>query len=97
MGATTSLLATANLSLSRSEMSLRHSSLLAIERAEARLRSAEAQTAAASPERILSMGFAMVRRGGKCVTSAADLQAGDRVEIRLSEGTSQAIITKEEE
>ena len=97
VGATTSLLATANLSLSRSEMSLRHSSLLAIERAEARLRSAEAQTAAASPERILSMGFAMVRRGDKCVTSAADLQAGDRVEITLAEGTSQAIITDKEE
>ncbi|MBO7300964.1 MAG: exodeoxyribonuclease VII large subunit [Tidjanibacter sp.] len=95
-GATSSLLATANLSLSRSELALRHSSLLAIERAEARLRNAEAQTNAASPQRILSMGFAMVRRGGKCVTSPAELHAGDRVEIRLSEGTSHAIITENE-
>ena len=97
VGATTSLLATANLSLSRSEMTLRHSSLMAIERAEARLRNAEAQTIAASPQRILSMGFAMVRKGGKNITSAGDLTTGDRVEITLAEGTSQAIITEKEE
>ena len=97
MGATTSLLATANLALGRSEMVLRHSALMALERAEARLRSAEAATTAASPQRILSMGFAMVRKGGKSVSSASDLTTGDRVEITLAEGTSQAIITDKEE
>lgn len=50
--------------------------------------------AAHSPERLLKLGFALLRSGGRTVTAAAQAQAGDEVEIRLSDGILTATIQK---
>ncbi|MDE7305595.1 MAG: exodeoxyribonuclease VII large subunit [Alistipes sp.] len=57
-----------------------------------RLGNAAEIIAAHSPERLLQLGFALLRSGGRAITSAAQAQAGDEVEIRLADGTLNATI-----
>lgn len=45
-----------------------------------------------SPERILKMGFSILRKEGRSIASREELQAGDRVEIELSDGRCTAKI-----
>lgn len=45
------------------------------------------------PQRILAMGYALVRKNGKSVQSSTQLQTEDKVEIVLHDGTRQAQIT----
>ena len=53
----------------------------------ARLANLQAALAHLAPERILSRGYSVVRDGqGKVVTRAAQLAAGDNLDITLSEG-----------
>ncbi|MDE6712038.1 MAG: exodeoxyribonuclease VII large subunit, partial [Alistipes sp.] len=66
--------------------------LLALQRI--RVGSAAEIVAAHSPERLLKLGFALLRSGGRAVTAAAQAQAGDEVEIRLSDGILTATIQK---
>ena len=46
------------------------------------------------PDRILDMGFAVVRSGGNIVTDPVGLQAGDSVEIVMKRRTIEAEIKK---
>ena len=39
-----------------------------------------------SPDRILRLGFAVVRTGGKAVVSARDVSKGDALEIEVADG-----------
>lgn len=92
---TTSLLASSKVLLERSRLTLEHGAKQLIESHKARLQVAESEAKASSPERILNMGFAVVRSGGKRVTSVDGLSEGQRVELTLAGGTTGAIITKD--
>ena len=49
---------------------------------------------AMSPLKVLGRGYALVRKGETVVRSAAQLVPGDRVELRLADGTARAEITE---
>ncbi len=51
-----------------------------------RLETAAELVAGRSPERILRLGFAVVRSGGKAVASAAAVGSGQRLDIELADG-----------
>lgn len=87
------LLSGALLQVERTEMRLRHSTERTLSNAQSHLSKIEAQVEAASPKRILALGFAMVRSGGKAITDVAHLAEGDIVEIRLANGTAHATVT----
>ncbi|MDE6828245.1 MAG: exodeoxyribonuclease VII large subunit, partial [Alistipes sp.] len=46
-----------------------------------------------APERLLRLGFALLRSGGRTLTSARGIRQGDEVEIRLPDGTLTATVT----
>lgn len=96
LGGCTSLLGAMSSGLQRAEVGLRHATERLLESHRTRLSVAESATRASSPERILAMGFAVVRSGGKAVRDVAQLSEGDRVEIILSGGTKNAVITNKE-
>lgn len=83
-----------SMQLERSQMRLGHACQRVIEAHHNRLSLAESATRASSPERILSMGFSVVRSNGKTITDASLLPEGTKVEITLHKGTAEAIITK---
>ncbi|MDE6600353.1 MAG: hypothetical protein K2K34_09780, partial [Oscillospiraceae bacterium] len=45
-----------------------------------------------SPLKTLSRGYSLVYSGDRLVKSADELSAGDRVDIRLSDGTVSAVV-----
>ena len=57
-----------------------------------RLENAAELIAGRSPERILRLGFAVLRAGGRAVTSAAGVTAGEEVEIEVSDGRISATV-----
>lgn len=57
------------------------------------LRSAEV-ISALDPLGVLARGFSVVYSGGRIMTDAASLKAGDKVEIKLSRGSATAEITE---
>lgn len=57
-----------------------------VERLRMRLDGAAETVAAHAPERILRLGFAVVRREGRTLRRAADTAPGDRLEILLADG-----------
>ncbi|MBO5662176.1 MAG: exodeoxyribonuclease VII large subunit [Tidjanibacter sp.] len=96
LGGCTSLLGAMNSGLQRAEVGLRHATERLFESHRSRLAVAESATRASSPERLLAMGFAVVRSGGKVVRDASMLSEGDRVELTLVGGTKNAVITNKE-
>lgn len=58
----------------------------------ARLENASELIDGRSPERILRLGFAVVRTGGKAVTSAASVATGEPIEIEVADGKIDAIV-----
>lgn len=65
-------------------------------RQNVRLGNAAELIAGRSPERILRLGFAVVRTGGKAVTSAGAVAEGEQVEIEVSDGRINAIVKQKE-
>lgn len=57
-----------------------------------RLENAAELIAGRSPECILRLGFAVLRAGGRAVTSAAGVTAGEEVEIEVSDGRISATV-----
>lgn len=55
-------------------------------RQASRLQNAGESVAAHAPERILRLGFAVVRAGGRAIVSAHGIARGDRLDITLAEG-----------
>lgn len=92
LGGTQSLLGTLSLRLQGAEMGVRHATARLLDNQRAHLATAEALVGAASPERILSMGFAVVRSGGRAIKSADELPVGTVVEIGLAQGSAEATI-----
>ena len=65
-----------------------------ISRERSRLDLAEKIVEGRRPEKILSLGFAIVRKDGHAVTDSKELNNGSEVEITLSRGNASARITK---
>jgi exodeoxyribonuclease VII large subunit len=65
---------------------LRRASSLLVERRRAGLERSAAKLRALSPLATLDRGYAIVRREGAVVRSAAALAQGDEVDVRLAEG-----------
>lgn len=61
-------------------------------RQSVRLENAAELIAGRSPERILRLGFAVVRSEGRAVTSAAGVTAGEKIEIEVSDGRINATV-----
>ena len=57
------------------------------------LASAEEVVAAHAPERLLKLGFALLRCGGRGVVSAGGVRPGDELGIELADGTITATVT----
>ena len=65
-----------------------------LQREKMRLEGFEKMVDSLSPERIMQMGFAVVRRGGSALKSADGLEAGDKIEIVLAGGALEAEVKK---
>ena len=65
---------------------LRSSSLLVVERRRAALEQTAGRLRALSPRGTLERGYAIVRRGGELVRSAAVLTPADRIDVELADG-----------
>ena len=61
-----------------------------LEREQNRLEVAQRSVEALSPKRIMELGFAVVRLGGKSLKSVADAQSGEKIEIELNDGVIKA-------
>ena len=64
----------------------------ALERRRMRLDAVAEQLAGYAPERILRLGFAVVRKGERACVSAAELRPGDRLTIQWADGRRTAIV-----
>jgi len=62
----------------------------ALSRAVSRVEHAEKSLNAMNPERPLAQGYSILFRAGKVVRSVADVQAGDNVDIAVSDGIIEA-------
>ena len=71
---------------------LRRAPLLALERKAGRLTVAHGRLQALSPSATLERGYAIVRRGDDVVRTAAQVDTGDAVSIRVAEGTFGAVV-----
>lgn len=85
--------------LTRQTLRLEHAATLLPEaardllaRQNVRIANAAELIAGRSPERILRLGFAVLRAGGRAVTSATSVAAGDPVEIEVADGTIGATV-----
>ena len=65
-----------------------------LEKERLRLENAAQAIAAHAPERILRLGFAVVRTKGRAVTSAGAVAAGDRLRIEVADGRIEATVTQ---
>ena len=63
-----------------------------LEKEKNRLEVAQRSVEALSPQRIMQLGFAVVRSGGKLLKSVEDAQVGEMVEIELKDGAIKARI-----
>jgi exodeoxyribonuclease VII large subunit len=71
---------------------LRRAPLLALERRQARLDTVHARLGALSPAAVLERGYAIVHRGDDVVRSAAQVEPGDSIDVRVAEGTFGATV-----
>lgn len=56
----------------------------------------EAEVEGNNPARILALGFAVVRSGGRTLTTIEDVDKGSRVEITLADGVVDALVERVE-
>jgi exodeoxyribonuclease VII large subunit len=66
---------------------------LTLERSGSRLRAVERVLENVNPERVLSRGYAIVRKGAKIVTDIRSLSAGERLSLQFAEGSVEAEVT----
>lgn len=70
---------------------------LTLTRADRRLSTAAGKLHTLSPLQVLSRGFAVARHGDTVVKSVHQLSQGDRVDIRVFDGTVHCLVTNTEE
>lgn len=63
-----------------------------LEREKSRLEVMQRSVEALSPKRIMELGFAVVRSGGKVLKRVGDAEAGASIEVELADGTIKARI-----
>lgn len=68
--------------------------LRSVESCRTRLAVAEGVVEGRSPQRIMRMGFAVVRRDGRALLAAEGLRAGQRIEVELCDGALSADIAE---
>ena len=61
-----------------------------LEKNKSRVSATAGKLDALSPLRVISRGYALVEKNGRTVTKAADLQTGDFIRIKLSDGSFSA-------
>ena len=64
----------------------------AFHREQQRLQALGDKAALLSPENTLRRGYSLVRKDGKCVTAASQLQPGDNVTMQFATGTAAATV-----
>ena len=67
-----------------------------VEGARRRFLTLAATLDAISPLKVLSRGYSMVSREGKLVKSVKELSPGDRISLKLSDGTAEALVEQTE-
>lgn len=80
--------------LERLEMSLKEHVSRLFDKERSRLDTAEMVTESRRPDKILSLGFAIVRSGGKAVTDSRTLSPGATLDITFAAGSANAQVTK---
>jgi exodeoxyribonuclease VII large subunit len=78
--------------LAASRDRLQRAPLLALERRRARLDTLQARLSALSPLAVLERGYAIVHRGDDVVRSAAEVAAGDSIDVRVADGSFGATV-----
>ena len=73
--------------LTREHERLRRAPALLVERRRARLAQAAGRLRALSPRATLDRGYAIVRRDGELVRSAAGLTSGDAIAVEVADGS----------
>ena len=63
-----------------------------LQREQQRLQALADKAALLSPVNTLRRGYALVRAGDKCVTSASQLQPGDNITVQFAEGSADATV-----
>lgn len=58
----------------------------------ARFEKAAAKLDSLSPLKTLSRGFAVVQKNGKAISSVNDLQKGDKIDLKLADGSLECIV-----
>ena len=71
---------------------LQRAPLLALERRRARLDTVHARLGALSPLAVLERGYAIVRHGENVVRAAAEVTAGDTIDVRVADGRFGATV-----
>ena len=61
-----------------------------LEKNKSRVSATAGKLDALSPLRVISRGYALVEKNGRTVTKTADLQTGDFIRIKLSDGSFSA-------
>ncbi len=69
---------------------------LRLQQAQQRLENYQHLVESHSPQRILRLGFSLIRKSKRAVGSVEELMEGDRIEVVMHDGTRQATIRKEE-
>ncbi len=64
----------------------------AMQREQERLQALHDKATLLSPDNTLKRGYAMVRKGDKCVTDAHQVQSGDRITVQFAVGTTDATV-----
>ena len=67
------------------------------DREYSKLGHAEQMAIGRNPDRILALGFAIVRHEGKAVTNSSALSEGAKLDITLSRGSAEAYVKSTED
>ena len=81
-----SLLENRRTKIVQSQDALRHSAEQYLRSRRDKLSTSEELVRSRAPERILRLGFSVVRHGGRPLQSTAGVAAGDRLDIELADG-----------
>lgn len=90
--AATGLIATQRTRLDRAGERIGESVMRTMQREQQRLQALDDKATLLSPLNTLRRGYALVRTGDQCVTSASQLQPGDHITIHFATGTTTATV-----
>lgn len=90
--AATGLIATQRTRLDRAGERIGESVMRTMQREQQRLQALDDKATLLSPLNTLRRGYALVRTGDQCVTSASQLQPGDNITIHFATGTTTATV-----